>query len=217
MGLCSCSNKEIPTPPISYLALGDSYTIGESVNSSETWPIQLIDSLRVMDISSIPPRIIAKTGWRTDQLRDSLENDLSIGSNYDLVSLLIGVNNQVQGQTVEDFDVEFAGMLAKAISYAGSDPERVIVLSIPDYGKTDFGQYLGGDRISAEIDLYNESIKKNCLLQGVEFFDITPISREVVNDESLLADDNFHPSRKMYREWVELIFSKVHTTILSKR
>ncbi|MFY0594466.1 MAG: SGNH/GDSL hydrolase family protein [Roseivirga sp.] len=195
---------------MSYLALGDSYTIGESVNESERWPNQLADSLNQTGANILTPKIIAKTGWRTDQLKDTVTNGLTLGRNYGLVSLLIGVNNQVQGQQVVDFEVEFAGLLSTAISFAGSNPNKVIVLSIPDYGKTVFGQYLGGDEISHEIDQYNEVIKRNCAIQGVRFFDITPISREVVNDSTLLGGDNFHPSGKMYNQWVALLFDEVN-------
>jgi len=137
-----CSNEEAPQNTISYLALGDSYTIGEGVAQNERWTEQLIDTLEQMGFTTLPPKTIAKTGWRTDQLKDSIARDIQIGRNYDLVSLLIGVNNLVQGQSVNDFALEFEDLLQTAINLAKGDANRVFVLSIPDYGRTPLGNTL---------------------------------------------------------------------------
>jgi lysophospholipase L1-like esterase len=187
-----------------YLALGDSYTIGESVAESERWPVQLAAELVSAGVEMTNPKIIARTGWRTDELISAIENDQELAEKYDLVSLLIGVNNQYQGKSVESFAPEFEELLQTAIKLAGNNSRNVIVLSIPDYGKTPFGA-AKEEKIEKDIDAYNKASKDICKKYKVKYFNITPISRRAKTDPELVADDDLHPSGKMYSAWVELI------------
>lgn len=191
-----------------YLALGDSYTIGESVAESERWPVQLAAKVVGDGISMANPKIIARTGWRTDELIAAIENDKELAESYDLVSLLIGVNNQYQGRSVESFAPEFEALLQTAIKLAGNDHKKVFVLSIPDYGKTPFGASKEKE-IADAINTYNKVSRNICKKYKVKYFNITLISRKAKSDIELVADDKLHPSGKMYTEWVELITSHV--------
>ncbi len=211
---CQSDDNTMPQNSLSFLALGDSYTIGESVAENERWPVQLANQLNDRGIEMESPKIIATTGWRTDQLKSAIGSDTELKENYDLVSLLIGVNNQFQGRTVESFVPEFEELLNTAIELAG-DKHKVIVLSIPDYGVTPFGMSRGEERIARELDEYNRVSKEICDRYEVKYFDITPISREAKEDAELIASDNLHPSGKMYGRWVELILNDV-TELLKK-
>jgi len=211
---CQSDNDNMPNDSKSFLALGDSYTIGQSVEESERWPVQLADQLSERGVEVSTPKIIATTGWRTDQLKDAIAADTELKDQYDLVSLLIGVNNQFQGKTVGSFAPEFEELLQTAIRLAGTK-DRVIVLSIPDYGVTPFGISRGEERIARELDEYNRVSKEICDRYEVSYFDITPISREAKTDPELIASDNLHPSGKMYGQWVDLILEDVET-LLSK-
>lgn len=189
--------------PIRFLALGDSYTIGESVPEEERWPELLASSLRKDGIQIEKPKIIATTGWRTDQLKAAI---LSSGTpdDYELVSLLIGVNNQYQKKSPESYEPEFRELLDMAVKKAGGIKERVFVISIPDYGYTPFGQSRQKD-ISDDLDEFNEVNKELTLERGIAYFNITEISREGLRDPELVAPDKLHPSGKMYRLWVQEI------------
>lgn len=189
--------------PIRFLALGDSYTIGESVPEEERWPELLASSLRKDGIQIEKPKIIATTGWRTDQLKAAI---LSSGTpdDYELVSLLIGVNNQYQKRSPESYEPEFRELLDMAVKKAGGIKERVFVVSIPDYGYTPFGQSRQKD-ISDDLDEFNEVNKELTLERGIAYFNITEISREGLHDPELVAPDKLHPSGKMYRLWVQEI------------
>lgn len=187
-----------------YLALGDSYTIGQSVDEAERWPVQLLNELKKTNGSLETVKIIAQTGWRTDQLQKAIdESDLK--GPYGLVSLLIGVNNQYQDLSVEDFRPEFVELLERAISLCGNDKNRVFVVSIPDWGYTPYGSNFDRAEISTEIDQFNQVIKVEADLRQVRYFDVTTISRLAINDNSLTADDTLHPSGKMYALWVDEI------------
>ncbi len=192
---------------VRFLALGDSYTIGQSVAVSERWPVQLIDSLREKGISCYDPQIIATTGWRTDNLKAAIESTNFSGS-YNLVSLLIGVNNYYQGKSVASYSPEFTELLDIAIDLAGGDKSHVFVVSIPDYGYTPFGQG-NQSTISQGIDSYNAANKFLTGTKGVTYINITGISREGLARPELVASDGLHPSGKMYTEWVELILDKL--------
>ena len=194
-----------------YLALGDSYTIGEGVAEEDRWPVMLA---HLLDMS--PPTIIAKTGWTTDELQAAI-NKAKPDTNYDLVSLLIGVNNQYRGYDPEVYQKEFAALLQQAISFAGNDPNHVFVVSIPDYGVTLFAAEKNPRKISEEIDVYNRINKKITEAVGVQYFDITPISRKAAHDESLLAEDQLHPSGKMYRIWVESFIEEVRAMMTKNK
>ena len=190
--------------PIRYLALGDSYTIGESVAESERWPNQLQKLLLDSGIQIEKPVIIARTGWTTNELQDAISKS-NLKNEYQLVSLLIGVNNQYRGYPVEQQKKEFRELLLSAITFAQGDTSAVFVVSIPDYGVTPFAKSKDPDKIAKEIDLYNSINQSICTEYGVRYFDITENSRKALNDPSLIADDGLHPSGKMYRQWVQEI------------
>jgi lysophospholipase L1-like esterase len=194
-----------------YLALGDSYTIGEGVEEEDRWPVILAHHLKMA-----PPTIIAKTGWTTDELQAAIDK-AKPDTNYDLVSLLIGVNNQYRGYNPEVYQKEFAALLQQAISFAGNDPNHVLVVSIPDYGVTPFAAEKNPRKISEEIDRYNAISKKITEAAGVQYFNITPISRKAARDESLMAADQLHPSGKMYRMWVESFIGEVRAMMAKNK
>jgi lysophospholipase L1-like esterase len=191
-------------PDIRYLALGDSYTIGESASDDERWPNQLAGLLKTND-TSIEVTIIARTGWTTDELWNGIQA-VKIKPHYDLVSLLIGVNNQYRGRDSEEYREGFIFLLNKAIEYAGGDPNRVIVLSIPDWGVTPFASSRDSKTIAVEINQFNSANEEESKKAGVHYVDVTPISREAMNDASLIASDGLHPSGKMYTEWAKLAY-----------
>lgn len=188
---------------LKYLALGDSYTIGESVTEAERWPNQLADTLRKRHHDYGKPTIIATTGWRTDNLKNAM-TIAQLKNEYHLVSLLIGVNNQYQAKSSKEYEEEFEALLTWAIQLAKGKKENVFVVSIPDYGYTPFGKSKQA-AISAAIDLFNEINARITYKLGVKYFNITEISRDGLNDPSLVAADGLHPSGKMYSYWVELI------------
>jgi lysophospholipase L1-like esterase len=192
-------------PPLSYLALGDSYTIGESVAESGRWPVQLAAALRGEGIPLQDPRIIATTGWTTDELSAAIDA-AAPPCRFDFVSLLIGVNNQYRGRDAGDYRVEFAGLLERAIGFAGGCARRVLVLSIPDWGSTRFGAESGRDlaQVSRDLDAYNSSARRIADARGVAFVDVTAVSRQHGADATMLADDGLHTSAEMYAEWARL-------------
>lgn len=194
--------------PKTFLALGDSYTIGESVAENERWPVQLVAQLNALGINVNSPKIIAKTGWRTDELKKAIVDDFNLADSYDMVSLLIGVNNQYQERPVEDYESDFEKLIKTAIRLAGGNPKHVFVLSIPDYGKTPFAK-VKEDEIRKDIDLYNRIGKKISKRYKVKYFNITPISRRAKKQPELVAADELHPSAIMYTAWVDLIIDDV--------
>lgn len=210
---CSIPFNHTPAPmkkndALNYLALGDSYTIGESVAENERWPVQLADRLRASGVDINSPKIIATTGWRTDQLKAAIEADDALLETYDMVSLLIGVNNQYQRRSVESFAPEFEELLQKAIELAGGNKDRVFVVSIPDYGKTPFGASKA-EEIARELDEYNQVSLEICSKYRVKYFNITPISRQDDPEGELVANDNLHPSGKQYSLWVDSFYDEV--------
>lgn len=193
---------------ITYLALGDSYTIGESVAESDRWPVQLAKALSNRGMPVDSPKIIATTGWRTDDLQKGIAEDKELRESYDLVSLLIGVNNQYQGKPIAQYEKEFEELIKKAIKLANNDAKKVFVVSIPDYGKTPFGAEKE-ETIAKELDEYNSIGKRISSHYGIPFFNITPISRQAKERPELVAKDKLHPSGLMYTEWVELFVDDV--------
>lgn len=193
------------TKEIKFLALGDSYTIGQSVMESDRWPVQLAAKLNGEGIACEPPRIIAQTGWRTDQLKQAIANAAIQSNEYNLISLLIGVNNQYQNRSTGEYATEFEELLNMAIALADGKKENVFVVSIPDYGYTPFGQ-ANQLFISGEIDQFNLINRSIAQQAGVAYFYITDISRRGLAEPSLVASDGLHPSGAMYAEWVELIY-----------
>lgn len=187
---------------LSYLALGDSYTIGEGVDAAGRWPVQLAAALRASGIDLADPRILATTGWTTDELWAAMDAAEPLGT-WDFVSLLIGVNNQYRGRGVDDYVGEFHRLLRRAIALAGDRVDRVLVLSIPDWGVTPFAFASGRDReaIAADLDAYNAATRDLCVAHGVAFVDITGISRDRGGTAEMLADDDLHPSASQYARW----------------
>ncbi len=188
-----------------YLALGDSYTIGEGVASDGRWPMQLVAALRAAGIALDTPDIIAATGWSTDELDAAIDAAAAHGP-YALVSLLIGVNNQYRGRDVGNYAVEFEALLLRAIGFAGGDAARVLVLAIPDWGVTPFAAGSGRDaaQIARELDAYNAAAARLCAAHGVAFVDTAPVSRACGGEPAMLADDGLHPSAALYAEWTRL-------------
>ena len=212
--LSSCGGMSTPTPPPTttnarYFAIGDSYTIGESVPPEERFPHQLARELGLPE-----PLIIAKTGWTTDELSNALDS-IRVAGPYDLVTLLIGVNNQYRGRDAEQYRGEFAELLRRAIGFAGDDPKKVVVVSIPDWGVTPFAADRDRAKIAAEIDRYNAINREETEKAGARYVDITPISRR--NDPSLVAGDGLHPSGKQYAEWVKLILPEARAALERRR
>lgn len=202
---------------IRYLALGDSYTIGEAVAEDGRWPTQLAAALRDEGIALAPPRIIATTGWTTDELHAAMDAAEPIGE-HGFVSLLIGVNNQYRGRDVDEYRAQFAALLDRAIALAGGRADRVIVLSIPDWGATPFGQASGRDlaKVAAELDAYNAVNRAESENRGVAWVDVTPVSRARGAEAAMVAEDGLHPSAAMYSEWMRLALP-VARQLLSRR
>ena len=189
---------------LSYLALGDSYTIGEGVAASERWPLQLASAVRSEHIPLADPRIIATTGWTTDELDAAIDSAQPLGQ-YDFVSLLIGVNNQYRGRPLDNYRHEFTALLGRAIGFAGGRADRVLVLSIPDWGVTRFGRASGRDtaQIARELDGYNTAAHAICDAHGVVFVDLTAVSRQHGAEAAMLVADGLHPSSSMYALWTQ--------------
>lgn len=184
----------------SYLALGDSYTIGEQVPFAENFPNQTVQILRKSGLAFCAAEIIAKTGWTTDELSNAIENTITL-ENYDIVSLLIGVNNQYRGRSATEFKIEFEHLLQKAIQFSGNRPNRVVVLSIPDWGVTPFAGGSDRKQVAEEIDVYNDVCKKSAAAFKANFINITTSQREDGNKTEFLAPDGLHPSGKEYKKW----------------
>jgi lysophospholipase L1-like esterase len=189
------SNKEL-----TMLCLGDSYTIGEKVDEPDRFPNQTILTLHAKGIYFEKPRIIATTGWTTDELSAAIQKEKII-TTYDFVTLLIGVNNQYRGRSADEYREQFSELLQQAIKFSGNHKDHVIILSIPDWGATPFAEGKNRQQIASEIDLFNKINKEESEKQQVHYIDITPISRKIPNDDSLVAADGLHPSGKMYAEW----------------
>ncbi|TNE59028.1 MAG: SGNH/GDSL hydrolase family protein [Bacteroidetes bacterium] len=198
-----------PVPAYSYLALGDSYTVGESVARGQNFPNQLKDSLYATGLAVADPLIIAKTGWRTDQLKNAVAASENIkDSVFSLVTLCIGVNNQFQNSNFDTYKSEFEDLLQQALAFTGGDTGRVIVLSIPDWAYTPFGQAYANDpaTVSQEIDTYNAANRSITESYGVTYIDVTSISRNGLDQPGLVAADGLHPSVAQYSEWVKLLW-----------
>jgi lysophospholipase L1-like esterase len=191
-------------PAPRFLALGDSYTIGEGVSEGKRWPHQLAKLLEAEGIQT-DLTIIARTGWTVDELWAGIQANPPQGT-YDLVTLLIGVNDQYRGYPVDSYREKFQFMLAKAIEYADGHPDKVIVLSIPDWGFTPFAAQRGDtESISQQIDEFNAVNREETKARGAHYVDVTLISRMAQHDLDLIAVDHLHPSGKMYAMWAEKI------------
>lgn len=207
---------QVPSTPIAgsikYLALGDSYTIGQSVCETCRYPEQLKSSLKATyPETSFSLKVIAQTGWTTSDLISAVNNS-NLDADYDLVTLLIGVNNQYQGKDFSIYQKEFPELLSKAITLAKGDKKNVIVLSIPDYAYTPFASNYSPEyktRVSSEITRYNNFAENYCMTKNVSFISITDITQQGLSNSSLVASDGLHPSETAYKLFVDRIFSKV--------
>lgn len=226
--LSACAGKHIPAPvsynppskpvtviqdTLTYLALGDSYTIGQSVPSDQAFPNQLANQLQGFKVNA--PTIIARTGWTTDQLIEAIDKSDIKSNTYDVVTLLIGVNDQYGGLSQENYRVKFEQVLNTAIKFAGGIREHVFVLSIPDYGVTPYA-HGKDDVIGPEIDQFNDINREISSNAKVNYVEITGISKLAAHDPSLLADDGLHPSGKMYGMWVDKLKVAVGTVFAKK-
>jgi lysophospholipase L1-like esterase len=200
---------------ISYLALGDSYTIGESVPEKKNFPNQTVACLKKKGLPFDEPAIIAKTGWTTDELQEALaQTRLAIP--IDFVTLLIGVNNQYRGRSAGEYSKQFEQLLQQAIGYAGGRTNRVIVLSIPDWGVTPFAAGRDRNKIAAEIDEFNAINERISKHYKVHYINITPFTREAATDKTLVAQDGLHPSGKDYARWAEKVAAIMQQEISRK-
>lgn len=194
--------------PRTWLALGDSYTIGESVPEEDRYAVQAVRELKEKGILFEMPEFIARTGWTTRDLLTAIKNR-NLTRTYDLITLLIGVNNQYQGRPEEEFASEFAGLLNLAIEFAGKDPSHVIVLSIPDYSVTPFAKDLNRSKITQQLDGFNRIIKKTVDGLGTNYLDITTGNKNAAEDIELVAEDGLHFSGKEYARWAVRIVKKL--------
>lgn len=210
LALAACADRQAQLedhpadPSAAYLALGDSYTIGEGVAPNERFPAQLVTLLRTRGENVAEPTVVATTGWTTDELLEAVaERDLQ--PEYDLVTLLIGVNDQYRGTSAETYAARFPVALGKAIELGRGDPENVVVLSIPDWGVSRFASEHGREptRIARELDAYNEIARAITEARGAAWIDVTRFSREAT-DPSMFAADGLHPSAMAYGEWARL-------------
>jgi len=192
-----------------YLALGDSYTIGEGVEPGERWPVQLAALLRARGVDVGDPQIVARTGWTTDELAGGIDAARPSGP-YALVSLLIGVNNQYRGHAVDAYRAEFRALLQRAIAFAGGDAGRVVVVSIPDWGVTPFAEGRDRAQVAREIDAYNAVGRDVAGELGAHWVDVTPTSRRMAGE---VVGDGLHPSGAQYREWAELVFPEAFAAL----
>jgi lysophospholipase L1-like esterase len=197
-----------------YLALGDSYTIGESVPFESSFPYQVYERLRVNGLDMAEPMIIAHTGWTTDELQAAIDPE-ALTPPYNLVTLLIGVNNQYRGKDIDNYDVEFTRLLEQAIELAGGKTGNVIVISIPDWGVTPFAADRDRETIGWEIDAFNKINYTRAKEAGVHYVDVTEISRTAGDDTTLLADDGLHPSAKMYALWTDKLVPVAESILTS--
>jgi lysophospholipase L1-like esterase len=193
------------TPPgLQYLALGDSYTMGEKVADGERFPAQLTKRLRARGLEVRSPQLVARTGWTTADLSAGIAAANPQGT-FDLVTLLIGVNNQYRGLDVAAYRLEFAGLVERAAEFAGGEPGRVVVISIPDWGATPYARNFDRVLIAQQIDGFNQANKSVASEKGVRYVNVTTLTRKSGDDASLVAADRLHPSGKQYQLWVDLI------------
>ena len=188
----------------SFLALGDSYTVGEGVSYEESWPSQFVDYAMERGIDFKNPELIAQTGWKTYDLLNAIKSS-NLSVKYDFISLLIGVNNQFNSRPLSEFEDDLNEILTE-INYLKKGNSKVIVISIPDWGYSPYGSNYDRERISDEIDQFNNILKKISEQNNLNFVDVTQISRLAIKEPNLIAKDNLHPSELMYSEWVKKIY-----------
>jgi lysophospholipase L1-like esterase len=199
-----------------FLALGDSYTIGEGVLNDERWPVQLATLLRTRGIGVHDPVIVARTGWTTAELMEGIDQANPSGR-FDLVTLLIGVNNQYRGRSIDEYREEFRTLLRRAIAFAGGEPGRVVVLSIPDWGVTPYAEGRDRARIAGEIDRFNGVNREETRSTGARYVDVTGRSRSAAGDRGSVVGDGLHPSGGMYEAWARLALPEAVAALKSSR
>ena len=195
-----------------YLALGDSYTIGEAVSLTESFPYQVVQLLRSKEYNFSAAEIIAKTGWTTDELLDAI-NKSTLLSKYDFVTLLIGVNNQYRGRDALEYKEQFEELLKKAIELANGKKEHVIIVSIPDYSVTPYANSMDTEKISKELEVFNSINRALSIQYKVQYVDITETSRNAKSDPALITSDGLHPSGKEYAKWAEKIIETMSSQL----
>jgi lysophospholipase L1-like esterase len=199
VGVALASIASLVSAQKRFLALGDSYTIGEGVTEAERWPVQLVKKLQERDIRIGAPQIIATTGWTTDEL-DAAIDAARPAPPYELVTLLIGVNDQYRGRSVDEYRTQFKVLLERALYLAGMEPSRVIVVSIPDWGVTPFNRRRDKAVVAREIDAFNAVNREEAAARQVQWLDITDLTRA---EPTAVVDDGLHPSAAMYAQWTE--------------
>ena len=191
--------------PYSFIALGDSYTIGEGVNEDERWPNQFVDVAYENGVDFDQPMIIAETGWKTYDLLNAI-NQTNFTKKYDYISLLIGVNNQFNSRPIDEFEEDLNKLMDEMKRIKKNDG-NIIIISIPDWGYTPFGQSNEMSDISEKINLFNSSLRKFASTNDLKYVDVTEISRRAINEPDLITNDNLHPSGIMYLEWAKKIYN----------
>jgi len=194
-----------PESPYSFIALGDSYTIGEGVNEDERWPNQFVDVAYENGVDFDQPMIIAETGWKTYDLLNAI-NQTNFTKKYDYISLLIGVNNQFNSRPIDEFEEDLNKLMDEMKRIKKNDGS-IIIISIPDWGYTPFGESSDMSDISEQINLFNSSLRKFATTNGLKYVDVTEISRRGINEPDLITNDNLHPSGIMYLEWAKKIYN----------
>jgi len=210
---CASPRAAVPTamlttpgpnsPAIPYLALGDSYTIGEGAGPADRWPVQLAGLARAQGLPLAAPDIIARTGWTTAELQEAIGASGNHRRDYGLVSLLIGVNNQYRGQSLALYRAEFRQLLATAVAFAGGRAGRVVVLSIPDWGQTPFAHDRDAVQIAHDIDQFNAEAQAECQQAGVVFVPITDLTRAAAGDAHQFTTDGLHYTGPQMRQWAQ--------------
>ena len=204
-----CSNNKNKNDKKKFLALGDSYTVGEGIPDSLSWPNQLITEINKNKIHFESPKILAKTGWTSNELLFAIDS-INLKETYNYVSLMIGVNDQYDGLGLQNFKIKLKKLIKKALFYSGYNSNNVFVLSIPDWGVTPFAKDRNPNEIMKEINQFNSVIMEVCENEGLKYIDITPISRQAKTNLSLVASDGLHPSEKMYSIWVKKIINQLN-------
>ena len=197
---------------LTFLALGDSYTIGEGLPPSDRWPVQLAATLRQSGVDLADPAILARTGWTTEELLLAMDNT-PLASRYDLVTLMIGVNNQFRGEALSGYRRDLQTLLDRSIALAGGRADHVVVLSIPDWGVSPFGKQAGGGNVSADIDQFNASCRELSEAVKVQYVDVTAISRADAGQADRFADDGLHPSASQCEQWMDAALMQVKTAL----
>lgn len=200
-------------PAPSFLALGDSYTIGEGVADDGRWPVQLATRLRAADVPVGEPRIIATTGWTTDELSAAMDG-AGLEPTHSLVTLLIGVNNQYRGRPLDEYREQFVALLERAVALAGH-AEKVVVVSIPDWGVTRFAEGRNRAAIAREIDAFNAAAAEAVQRAGAHWVDVTAASRDAGDADDMLVEDGLHPSAEQYARWTDAIFPEAVAALTS--